>query len=223
MFILIAGGGKLGASLATMLREAHHEVTVIEQDAGRIQQITEEHPDITVVHGDACEPVILETADISRADAIAAATGDDEDNLVVCLLGRREYDVNLTIARVNDPRNEWLFDKRFGVDVAISDTRTIARLLNDEIGLGHLVTLLSMLGEGLDLIRLTVGEQAKVVGSPLGEIGLPAEAKMIALLREGQVIIPQGATPLHAGDEILSIAPQDSIQDLKHRFLGEGE
>jgi trk system potassium uptake protein TrkA len=221
MFILIAGGGKLGSNLATMLREADHEVTVVEQNAERAAQVAEQHPDVHVVHGDACEPVILEAAHVSRADAVAAVTGDDEDNLVVCLLGRREYGVDLSIARVNDPRNEWLFDARFGVDIAISNTRMIARLLNEEIGLGHLVTVLSMLKEGLDLVQLTVAPGAPAVDAPLEGLGLPPEAKLIALLRDGSVIIPRGTTVLESGDEVLAIAERASIDALKHQLLGK--
>ncbi len=134
MFILIAGGGKLGANLAENMRSAGHEVIVVEQDDCRVQRLRETRPDLKIVHGDACEPVILEAAHISRADAVAAVTGDDEDNLVVCLLARTEYHIPTTAARINDPRNEWLFDKRFGVDHTVSSTTMMTDVLKSEVG-----------------------------------------------------------------------------------------
>lgn len=133
MFIIIAGGGKVGANLAAQLHAEGHRVTVIEQHSDRIARLADLFPDLHVIHGDACEPVILETAQIGIANAVAAVTGDDEDNLVVCLLARREYGVTTTAARVNDPRNEWLFDERFGVDHTISSTRMMAEILTQEV------------------------------------------------------------------------------------------
>lgn len=133
MFIIVAGGGKLGANLATQLTREGNRITVIEQDHARVERLAELFPDLHVVAGDACEPVILETAQVGQADAVAAVTGDDEDNLVICLLARREYDVNTTAARINDPRNEWLFDARFGVDHTISSTRMMTDVLTREV------------------------------------------------------------------------------------------
>jgi len=134
MNIVVAGGGKLGANLAVNMKAAGHEVIVIEQLASRVERLRELHPDLHVVHGDACEPVILETAHIRRAHAVAAVTGDDEDNLVVCLLARREYDVATTAARINDPRNEWLFSEQFGVDHTVSSTSMMTEILTREVG-----------------------------------------------------------------------------------------
>ncbi len=133
MFIIICGGGKVGANLATRLTEEGHRTTVIEQNGDRVERLADLFSELHVIHGDACEPVILETAQVSQADAIAAVTGDDEDNLVVCLLARREYNVGTTAARINDPRNEWLFDARFGVDHTISSTRMMAEVLTREV------------------------------------------------------------------------------------------
>lgn len=134
MIILVAGGGKLGANLAMNMQDAGHEVIVVEQLDRRVERLRQIHPDLNIVHGDACEPVILETAHVRRADAVAAVTGDDEDNLVVCLLARREYDVAVTAARINDPRNEWLFDQKFGVDHTVSSTTMMTEILTREMG-----------------------------------------------------------------------------------------
>lgn len=121
MFVLIVGGGNVGEGLAQALLTGGHEVAIIEQRHRRSQALAERLPDVHIVHGDGDEPAILETAGISRAQAVAAMTNQDEDNLVACLLGRREYGVPATFARVNNPRNEWLFTQRFGVDLAISE------------------------------------------------------------------------------------------------------
>lgn len=133
MFVVVAGAGKLGANLALQLLAEGHEVTAIEERAERVRQLAEQHASLKVIHGDACEPVVLESAHVSRADIVAAVTGHDEDNLVICLLARREYGVGTTVARVNDPRNEWLFDERFGVDHTVSSTRTIADLITADV------------------------------------------------------------------------------------------
>ncbi len=133
MNVLVVGGGKLGANLAVLLRAAGHSPTVIEQRPDRIALLAEECSGITIVEGDGCEPVVLEEAHIARADVVAAVTGDDEDNLVVCLLARRHYNVPRTAARINEPRNEWLFTERFGVDETVSSTRMMADLLTSEV------------------------------------------------------------------------------------------
>lgn len=221
MFVLVIGGGKIGANLAEMLVAEKHEVTVIEQDPARVAALTRTEPAYRIVEGDGCEPVILELAHISRADAVAAVTGDDEDNLVVCLLGRREYGRALTVARVNDPRNEWLFDARFGVDVAISNTRMISKLLTEEIGVSAISTLLTMLKSGLALTELTLPVGAPAIGKTLGDIALPGDVRLIAVVRDGQVIVPGPTTDFIAGDEILAISNIGAQTDLRKQLLGE--
>lgn len=134
--VIVVGGGKIGAALAALVLERGHEVTIVEADHDRAEVLAESVEGVRVVTGDGCEPVVLELAGIERADSVAAVTGDDEDNLVVCLLARRHYRVQTTSARVNDPRNEWLFTERFGVDHALSGTRRLARLVMREIESG---------------------------------------------------------------------------------------
>lgn len=133
MKVLIVGGGQVGSNLARMLNEEGHELTLIEIDRARCSQLEERVSEVRIMCGDGDEPYLLEEADIRSADVVIAATGDDEDNLVVCLLAKYEYRVGLTMARVNNPKNEWLFTERFGVDVPVSQTSMIARLLSEHV------------------------------------------------------------------------------------------
>ncbi|MDH4139790.1 MAG: NAD-binding protein [Coriobacteriia bacterium] len=220
MYVLVVGGGKLGANLAEMLRDAKHEVVIVEQDRKRAECVAEEMTDVRVVCGDGCEPAVLESAEVGRADAVAAVTGDDEDNLVVCLLGRREYGARLTIARVNDPRNEWLFDESFGVDIAVSNTRIIARLLTEEVGLGHIVTLLTVLKGGLELVELQIADDSPALGVPLAELGVPPTARLVAVVRDSEVLVPGPETVLHVGDHVLAVSKVGSAGMLKERLSG---
>lgn len=133
MFIVIVGGGKVGSFLAQDLGERGHDVAVVEFRPEQCERLAEELPNARLVCGDGDEPYILDDLGVGHADAIVAATGDDEDNLVVCLLGKQEYRVPLTIARVNNPKNEWLFNERFGVDAAVSNTSMIVNVLEARV------------------------------------------------------------------------------------------
>lgn len=223
MFAVIVGGGKLGSNLASLLVEAGHRVTVVEQDHERVMTLEALDGGYSIVHGDGCEPVILESAHISRADVVAAVTGDDEDNLVVCLLGRREYDVDMTVARVNDPRNEWLFDRRFGVDVPVSNTAMIAKLLLGQVTVGHLTTLLTLMRDGFALVELTVPKGAPSAGVALADLALPPDARLVAIVREGRVLVPTASTELTPGDEVLAITTAEAERELAEAIAGSRE
>jgi trk system potassium uptake protein TrkA len=136
MYVVIVGGGKVGASLAQNLASEGHEVAVVEFDRNKCGSLSELMDGVRVMCGDGDEPYVLEDAGVPRADAIIAATGHDEDNLVVCLLGKFEYKVPLTLARINNPKNEWLFSERFGVDVPVSQTSMISQLLRERVTAG---------------------------------------------------------------------------------------
>ena len=221
MFVLVVGGGKLGANLARMVQDEGHEVAVVEQDRTRCQTISEWLSG-KVIEGDGCEPSVLESAGIARADVVAVVTGDDEDNLVGCLLARHEYGVGSTIARINDPRNEWLFDTRFGVDVAVSTTRIMAQLLTEEVKLGRIVTHLGLLRQGVAVAELTIPEGAPSLGRPLSELGVPSEAMLVLVMRDGDMIVPGPALRLQAGDEVLAVAHAESEEAMRDVLLGPG-
>jgi trk system potassium uptake protein TrkA len=133
MRVVIVGGGKVGSNLALMMGREGHDVTLVEIDRDKCTVLGENLSDVRVMCGDGDEPTVLEAADIRAADVVVAATGDDEDNLVVCLLAKAEYETGLTMARVSNPKNEWLFTPLFGVDVPVSQTSMIASLLREHV------------------------------------------------------------------------------------------
>lgn len=205
MYIVIVGGGKVGWYLGRMLKESNYEVTIVELRREQCARIREESPEINVVCGDGDEPYILDEAGLARADAVVAATGHDEDNLVVCLLGKYEYEVPHTIARINNPNNEWLFRDRFGVDIALSNTHMIAKILQEEIALGDLVTLLKLRKGDLALVEMTVKEECGAIGQQIKDLGLPANTVLVTLIRDNEVLVPRGETRIEVGDDILAV------------------
>jgi len=213
MKILIVGGGKSGSFLAETLM-ADHRITVIENRVEQAGVLREKLPDITVIHGDGCEPYILERAGVSTTDVVAALTGDDEDNLVVSFLAKFQNQVPIVFARINDPRNEWLFNNSWGVDVAISSTSIIASLVQEEVSLGDIVTLLKLRVGNLAIDELTLPESARSVGKNLAELHFPPQAQVIAIISGSEVKIPRGHTVLQAGDKLLLLSNIDEKDQL---------
>lgn len=202
MRILIVGAGKTGEFLAEKLIE-DHQISLIEMRHDRVEYIRAMLPNVDVVEGDACEPDILESAGVENVDLVAAVTGDDEDNLVVTMLAKL-YHAKAVYARVNHPRNEWLFDKEWGVDVPVSSPQVLYGLIEKDLGFGDLITLLKLKAEGVYLEELTLPETATKVGKRLSDIGLPANVNVMAILASGGYIqAPRGDTPLVAGDQML--------------------
>ncbi len=204
MFAIIIGGGRTGSYLANTLVDAGHDVVVLEKNAGAFAALA-----TTVAarnfQADGCDPEQLEKAGIAQADLVVAMTGDDEDNLVVSWLAKYVYNTRRVIARVNNPRNRWLFSAEWGVDVAVSASHIISKLIEEEASLGEIVTLLK-LGEGdVALIELTVPEDSPARGKALGELAMPAEAVLVTVLRAGRVLIPTLETVLEVDDELLAV------------------
>lgn len=205
MRIIIVGAGKSGLYLAQMLRK-HHNVTVVEARHDRIEIVRSRMPDITSVFGDACEPDVLLRAGASDADLAIAVTGDDEDNLVVAMLAKY-YGCKRVFARINHPKNEWLFTKDFGVDVAVSGTSTMLALVEREISLGDLVTLMRLQADNVLIEEITLTEGATAIGHRLSDISLPATAHVMAILQPtGGIAIASGDTILAEGDQLLLIS-----------------
>jgi len=203
--IVIVGAGKSGLYLAQELRQ-QHDITVIESRFDRADIVVSMMPDIRVLHGDACEPEVLEHAAINEADLTIAATGDDEDNLVVAMLAKH-YGSGKVFARINHPRNEWLFTKEFGVDVPVSSTSMLLSLVEKELGFGDLVTLLRLQADNVSIEELTLPESATAVGKRLMDIQLPENSHVMAIIApETGLTIAKGDTVLEAGDELLLIS-----------------
>jgi trk system potassium uptake protein TrkA len=211
MFVIIVGGGKTGSQLAIQLIEAGHQVKIIEDRALVLERLRQEMPDEIIVAGDGSSPSVLEAAGINTAQVLAAVTGDDEANLVITSLARFEFRVPRTIARVNNPKNSWLFDHQMGVDVALNQADIFAKLIAEEMSLGDMMTLLMLRRGEYSIVEEKVHKQASVVGKPLREISLPAECVFVAILRKNRLIVPHGDTVLEPVDEVIALVHSDQL------------
>src|SRR5512147_1341397 len=201
MFVIIIGGGRTGAQLAAKLLSEGHEIKLIEERSAVIERLQQELPEGTVIVGDGSSPSTLEAAGIQRAQVLAAVTGEDEANLVITTLARFEFNVPRVIARVNNPKNAWLFTPEMGVDVALNQTDILAKLIAEEMSLGDMMTLLKLRRGEYSVVEEKVHPTARVVGKSLREIDLPPECVFVAILRKKELIIPKGETVLQAVDE----------------------
>jgi trk/ktr system potassium uptake protein len=214
MYVLIAGGGKVGSNLARTLIRGGHEVTLIEQRDSRYQTL-EAELEHQVHKGDATELHVLERAGIERPpDIVVAVTGDDEDNVVICQLARDRYGVETVIARVNDPRNQPYFDL-LGLAPTVSATATIMGLIEHEVPEHGLIHLLELRKENLEIVELTVGRGALCVGKPVREVKLPEGALLISVRRDGKAEVPDDWTQLEEGDSVLAILEPGKEDELR--------
>jgi trk system potassium uptake protein len=215
MRVAIAGAGAVGRSIAAELVENGHDVMLLERDESNLKR--DIVPGAEWVLADACEVSSLEEAGLQNCDVMVAATGDDKANLVVSLLAKTEFAVNRVVARVSDPRNEWLFTEAWGVDVAVSTPRVLAALVEEAVSVGDLVRLMTFRQGQANLVELTLAPDAPYVGRPVSDLALPRDAALVAVLRGGRVIVPTPDDPLEAGDELLFVANQEveaQIRDL---------
>ncbi|WP_433502181.1 potassium channel family protein [Pseudonocardia halophobica] len=204
MRVAIAGAGAVGRSIARELVENKHQVMLIERDLGQIDPAAVEEAEW--VHADACELTTLEDAGIESCDVVIAATGDDKVNLVVSLLAKTEFAVRRVVARVNDPRNEWLFGENWGVDVSVSTPRLLAALVEEAVAVGDLVRLLTLRQGQANLVEVTLPTHTPLAGRPVRDLALPPDSALVTILRGGRVIVPQADDALEPGDELLFVA-----------------
>jgi trk system potassium uptake protein TrkA len=205
MFVIIAGGGKTGSQLASQLLSAGHKVKLIEDRQSVLERLQEEIPGEVIFAGDASSPSVLDSAGIRDAQVLAAVTGEDEDNLVITTIARFEFGVPRIIARVNNPKNFWLFTPEMGVDVALSQSDILAKLIAEEMSLGDMMTLLKLRKGEFSIVEEKVHPNAVVVGKPLRDIELPPQCVFAAVIRKGQLIVPNGNTELTAVDEVIAL------------------
>jgi trk system potassium uptake protein TrkA len=203
MNVIIVGGGKTGSQLAIQLIGAGHHVKVIEDRATVLERLQHEMPEGVVISGDGSAPSVLEAAGIHSAQVLAAVTGDDEANLVITTLARFEFKVPRIIARVNNPKNSWLFNEQMGVDVALNQADILAKLIAEEMSLGDMMTLLKLRKGEYSIVEEKVHRRAVVVGKPVREIDLPPECVLVAILRKNQLIVPTH-TVLQPVDEVIA-------------------
>ena len=204
MYVLIAGGGKVGSNLARTLIRGGHEVTLIEQRSSRYDQL-EAELEHQVHKGDATELFTLERAGIERPpDIVVAVTGDDEDNIVICQLARERYGVPNAIARVNDPRNQPYFDL-LGIAPTVSATAAIMGLIEHEVPEHGLVHLLELRKENLEIVEIIVGDKAACAGKQIGQVEFPEGSRVISVVRHGKAEVPDESLRLETGDSVLAI------------------
>ncbi|HEY5533180.1 MAG TPA: NAD-binding protein [Candidatus Anoxymicrobiaceae bacterium] len=204
MRVIIVGGGKVGSYLAEMLDEKH-DVTVIEGSLEKSHELQSDLPDVTIINGDGCEPLVLEGAGLSVADLVLAVTGDDEDNLVVSYLSKFVYEVPKVVARVNNPKNRWLFTRSWGVDIGVSSPDIIARIIDEEVTLGEVVTVMKLRASDIGLVEITLPGDARAVGKRLSELELPPETVIVTVVRAEAMMIPAADTLLQENDRVLAM------------------
>ena len=218
MYLVIAGGGKVGANLARSLIGHGHEVTMIEQRTDRFETLEEEF-EHQVQLGDATEVFVLEEAGIARPpDIVIATTGDDEDNIIICQLAREKYGVPKVIARVNDPRNQPHFDL-LGISPTVCATLSLLALVEHEVPEHELVHLLELRKENLEIVEVQIDRDSPCIGKKLDLIELPTGSQLISVVRNGQAKIAEGQTTLEAGDQVLAILEPGKTDELKHVLL----
>lgn len=215
MKVSIAGGGVVGRSIARDLVRNGHEVLIVESDP-TVAARQEDVPRCRWFAGDACEVSTLHEAGFGAADVVVAATGDDEDNLVVSLLSKQEFAVPRVIARVNHPKNEWLFNETWGVDVSVSTPHLITALVEEALSVGTLVRLLHFAEGKAGLVEVTLAEESPANGRQISELGMPRDSSVVAVIRDRRVVVPRGDTVLHAGDEVIVLVTEDSEDDVRH-------
>ena len=213
MRIAIAGAGNVGRFVASDLRSKNHNVTVIEQNKSVIEKHGGE-VEANFVIGDACELQTLDEAVLASCEVMVAATGDDEDNLVISLLAKQEFAVPRVIARVNHPDNLWLFTESWGVDVAVSTPHLLTSLVEEAVSIGDLIRLLSLEQGKVALVELTLADDSPVIDKTIGDLTLPTDCTLVAVVRDKHVIAPKSGTSLHAGDEVLALCSPEAEPEL---------
>ena len=212
MRIVIAGAGNVGRSIAGELLGNGHEVLLIEKEQRALKEATV--PGAQWLLADACEVSQLEKANLDDCQVVVAASGDDKVNLVVSLLAKTEFGVPRVVARVNHPKNEWLFNEGWGVDVSVSTPRMLTALVEEAVTVGDLVRLMTFQHGQANLSELRLATDSPILGKTVGEVEWPADSALVAILREGNVLMPTPQMPLEAGDELLVVATSDRDAEL---------
>lgn len=217
MKVVVAGAGRLGEQAAHLLAATGHHVTVIERDRARLAELADGHP-IRFVHGDACEPTTLEKAGALNTDLLLAATGEDEDNLVIALLAKRQFAVPRTLARVNDPDDAWLFDARWGVDVALPGAAPLVSLIEEASGAVDTVGLVRLADAGVTLIETHIDDHSSAAGRSVADIALPEDTVVATVVHDAHPVVPHRAYRFHTGDTVLVVTTTATERDIHDAF-----
>jgi len=222
MKVIIAGGGSVGRFTAREMVLAGHSVTVIDNDRATLReyQSRSESTGIEWHFGDACDYSVLEAVDTRSADVVASVTGDDEDNLVVSLLAKQEFGVPRVVARVNNPKNYWMFNQMWGVDVSVSTPHLITSLVQEATSVGNFVRLMQLKGGKAELVEVTLAETSPAANKALSELVLPRSATIVALVRAERVMVPTPDTVLRPGDEVMALITEDAEAAVSKLLVG---
>jgi trk system potassium uptake protein TrkA len=218
MYTIIVGGGQVGLHVAELLAAQKHEIKIVEPRRERVEELKQVFPAETIVEGSGSDPALLEELRIRRANVLAAVTGSDETNLVVCSLARLEFNVPRIIGRVNNPKNAWLYTPEMGVDAALNQSDLIAHLIVEEMSLGDMMTLLKLRKGLYSLVEEKVHPESEAQGVAVRDLRLPPRCILVAVIRDGQLIIPHGDTVLQAADEVLALAHSEEVRQLAARL-----
>ena len=220
MRVAVAGAGSVGRSIARELLDNGHQVLLVDRDPSAV--VPESVPEADWLLADACEISSLDEAGVQGCDVVVAATGDDKANLVVSLIAKTEYAVPRTVARVNNPKNEWMFDEAWGVDVAVSTPRLMTALVEEAVSIGDIVRIMTFQQSGTDLVELTMPESSPFVGRRVGDVPFPGDAVLVAIVREGRPISPSPDDPLEARDELLFVTGSEIGSELERLLAPDG-
>ncbi|MDQ1430606.1 MAG: trk/ktr system potassium uptake protein [Actinomycetota bacterium] len=219
MRVAIAGAGNVGLFIANDLRAAEHEVLIIEQNPAVVKR-AQSGNGIEWYVADCCEVNSLRAAGLETCDVVVAATGDDEDNLVLSLLAKQEFAVPRVIARVNHPKNEWLFNENWGVDLSVSTPHLITALVEEAVTVGRLVRILQFEGGQARLVEVTLAENSPVIDRALKDVDVPRNATVVAIVRDEHVVMPRGDSVFEAGDEVLAMVTPESEDEVRRILTG---
>jgi trk system potassium uptake protein TrkA len=214
MFVIIVGGGNTGSYLAKLLMDRGHTIKVIEERPAILEKIKVEIPLDSIIAGDGSSPQVLESAGVLKANVLAAVTGSDETNLVITSLARFEFNVPRVIARINNPKNSWLFTPEMGIDVALNQADILARLVAEEMSLGDMMTLLKLRKGEYSLVEEKVHPLSPAANQNLRDLLIPTECVIVAIIRKNQLLIPHGDTTLQPADEVLALVHASQVEQL---------
>jgi trk system potassium uptake protein TrkA len=215
MFVVIGGGGRSGTQLATLLVAQGHEVHLIEHRRHILARLHRELPTEVIYEGYPTDPQVLEQAGIQEADLLAACGDDDASNLAMCFVARTRYQVPRTIARINNPRNAWLFDQKFHVDSSVNQAEIMAALIEEEMApAGAMMTLLKLQRGNYALVEEKIAPGAQAIGVAIKDLPLPEDCVIAAIIRNGEIVVPRGITTFEVGDEVLAVADRNGAAEL---------
>jgi len=222
MRIVVAGGGNVGTYIAGELQRFGHEVVIVEVDPARVARALADGdpPGVSWLNVDGCEVSEFAKAEPDRADVVVAVTGDDEDNLVISLLAKQEFSVPSVIARVNNPANEWMFNETWGVDRSVSTPHLLTAMVEEAVTVGTLVRLMSFGDNDARLSEIRLADSSPANGVKLSELGLPRDSTVVAIVRDGKVVMPGGDVAIYAGDEVMVLAMAECEDRVRSILIG---